>query len=401
MPTFFPASLTLLVIVVLAVPLFFAMRVVQPAWWRSTRARRLALGLLGALVAGVLVWVGGRAAGLESIVWVGAGVAYVGVLTFFPASLTMPVVAAADRLVARRGAPPNALSRRALFALPALTAATSASGFASAEAAPIVRHIPLRFAGLHPDLEGLRILQLSDVHLGAGRGLVELRRALADAMITARPDLIVLTGDLADDPSLIPAALRMVTEANARYGAYACLGNHEYHHITESRPAYEQSDVPLLVGSGRSVRVGRATLYVGGADDPVHMRGDLASRLRPTVRAAAKGAPAHADFRLLLSHRPEGHGPAAEEGFDLTLAGHTHGGQLGFLGKSFFELLDATVGWWGAYAKPGKRGRTSRLYTTSGFGHWFGFRLGCPAEIPILVLEREEAGAQPARSDQA
>lgn len=388
MPTFFPPSLTIAAIVLLALPLLLAMRVVQPAWWRSRLGRSLAIGLLATLLGGVFLWVVARAAGFERLVWLGAGVAYIGLLTFFPASLMMPVVATGDRLIARRGTPPNAFSRRALLALPALTAATSASGFASAEAAPIVRTIPLRFAGLHPDLAGLRILQLSDVHLGAGRGLAELERALTGAMASARPDLIVLTGDLADDPSLIPGALRMVTEANARYGAYACLGNHEYHHIRETRPAYEESDVPLLVGSGRAVRVGRATLYIGGADDPVHMSGDLAGRLRPTIRAAAKGAPAHADFRLLLSHRPEGHGPAAEEGFDLTLAGHTHGGQLGFLGKSLFELVDAATGWWGAYARPGKR-RVSRLYTTSGFGHWFGFRLGCPAEIPILVLEAE------------
>ena len=78
-------------------------------------------------------------------------------------------------------------------------------------------------------------------------------------------------------------------------------------------------------------------------------------------------------------------------GYDLTLSGHTHGGQLGWLGRSVFERLGIGAleqGWWEAYSRPGGTLGPSRLYTTSGFGHWFPFRFGCPREMPTVVLER-------------
>src|SRR5262249_5163954 len=160
------------------------------------------------------------------------------------------------------------------------------------------------------------------------------------ARAARRPDLIVLTGDLADDPALIDGALKLVAEERTRFGAFASLGNHEYlHDIEVTRPLYEGSPVPLLVGAGRSIRIGRATLFVGGADDPVHMAGDIARLLTPSIDAAALAAPPWADFRLLLCHRPEGFEPATRAGFDLTLAGHTHGGQLGMFGRSFLEKI--------------------------------------------------------------
>src|SRR5262249_10185696 len=152
--------------------------------------------------------------------------------------------------------------------------------------------------------------------------------------------------------------------------------------IEISRRAYERSPVPLLVSAGRSLAIGRARMWIGGADDPVHMGGDIAWMLEPSIKRAIQGAPANADFRLLLCHRPEGFRPASEVGFDLTLSGHTHGGQLGFMGRSLLEKLRPGVNWWGAYsrARSSKLG-PSRLYTTSGFGHWFPFRLGCPTEM--------------------
>lgn len=275
-----------------------------------------------------------------------------------------------------------------------MAAMGGASGFVEAKQEASMRLVRLRYPNLHPDLEGFRIVHLSDVHLGACLGVADLARGLAKAR-AQRPDLIVLTGDIADDISLIPEALQLVHDTNARFGAFASLGNHEYlHDIEKSRPLYEASPIPLLVGSGRCIRVGRATLFVGGADDPIHMAGDIAQLLTPSIEAAAATAPTHADFRLLLCHRPEGFGPATDNGFDLTLAGHTHGGQLGLLGRSLLEKVKPGVGWWGTYTKgrPGPSDRSgpggsSRLYTTSGFGHWFPFRLGCPTEIPLIVLE--------------
>ena len=448
----FPASLTAMVMIAMAILAFFAMRIVQPEWWSSKPARIGALVAFGGMLVGLALWGAGRAQGDLRVVHTGAGIAYVGVLVLLPAALVLPGAALSERVLSvatRRAAtsPPaerelalthaaptsaparatedraanerapkprlsrTKISRRGLIrfgsaSLPTMAAMGSASGFVQAKQDPALPVVRLRWPGLHPDLAGFRILQVSDVHLGACFDLDDLKRGLELACARHRPDLIVLTGDLADDPSLIPGALRLVVEADARHGALASLGNHEYlHGIDVTRPLYEKSPVPLLVGTGRSIRVGSATLFVGGADDPVHMGGDIPWFLTPSIEAAAATAPADADFRLLLCHRPEGHGPAAENGFDLTLSGHTHGGQLGMFGRSLLEKLEPGIGWWGAYSKarPPAMARArelgeakgpggpSRLYTTSGFGHWFPFRIGCPTEMPLIILERDLA----------
>ena len=395
-----------------------ALRLVQPAWWQSRAVRTATFLAFGVLLGGLALWAFGTQVKNIPAIRLGAGVSYSGVLVLAPGVVVLPFAALLDRVLIRFLArplvspapalvsaatpagvdePPRpafALSRRAVIragtaSLPAMAAMTGASGLATPWQRPRIPIIPMRFPGLHPDLVGLRILQLSDLHLGACAGLANLARSLDEAMAAQRPDLIVVTGDLADDPALIPGALDLVTRAGARYGAVASLGNHEYlHGIHVTRPKYEASAVPLLVSAGRTLTIGRARLFIGGADDPVHMHGDIASMLRPSIRRAASHAPAHADLRLLLCHRPEGHGPAADLGFDLTLSGHTHGGQLGLFGRSLLEKLRPGTAWWGTYARRMSDGRPARLYTTSGFGHWFPFRVGCPTEMPLLVLEQ-------------
>lgn len=396
----FPATTTLPLVLVMLAAVLAAIFVIQPAWGRARGARIAVLATFGGIFAGAALWGVGRAAGDLRFVHLGAGITYAGVLVLGPAAFAMPIAAATSRILVRVAAPRGRdaddgprVTRRALIhfgsaSFPAVAAIGGASGLASAKRPPSTPVVRLRFPGLHPDLEGLRILQLSDLHLGVYFGLDDLARALEAAKTRLRPDLVVLTGDLADDPALISGALRLVAAVNARYGALASLGNHEYlHGIEATRPKYEASAVPLLVGTGRALRVGRATLFVGGADDPVHMGGDIAWMLTPSIESSIARAPAHADFRLLLCHRPEGHGPAAAAGYDLTLSGHTHGGQIGLFGRSLFEKLRPGIGWWGAYEKRRADGAPSRLYTTSGFGHWFPFRFGCPTEMPLVVLE--------------
>lgn len=391
----FPPSQVGPIVLAMSASVAFGIFVIQPAWGRVRAVRALAFALVAWFVLGFVTWAVGPSER-------GAGIVYSGILVLAPAAFVAPIAAALNRMAIRvAGVEPAAstrITRRALLhtataALPAIAAAPGAIGLATAKGAPTMPVVRLRFPDLHPDLEGLKILHLSDLHLGSYFHLDDLERALAIAKEKHRPDLVVLTGDLADDPALIPAALRLVTAWNARYGAIASLGNHEYlNGIEVTRPHYEKSAVPLLVGTGRAVRVGKATLFIGGSDDPVHMGGDIAWMVSGSIESSMKDAPPGADFKLLLCHRPEGHGPAADAGYDLTLSGHTHGGQIGLLGRSIFETLRPGIGWWGSYVKKKKDGRPSRLYTTSGFGHWFPFRFGCPTEMPIVVLEATRSG---------
>lgn len=392
----FPVSQVAPIVLALLAAVAFTIFVVQPAWGRARGVRWLAGAACGWFLLGFGVWLLGPPER-------GAAIVYSGILVLAPAVAIAPIAALMNRVAIRVAAPADPggdarITRRALIhtataAIPAMAAVPGASGLLGAKGGPTMPVVRQRFPGLHPDLDGLKILHLSDLHLGSYMQLEDLERALARAKEKHRPDLIVLTGDLVDHADLIPTALRLVTAANARYGAIASLGNHEYlNDIEVTRPFYEKSPVPLLVGTGRSVRIGKATLFIGGSDDPVHMSGDIAGMVRGSIASSIAHAPANADFKLLLCHRPEGHGPAAEHGYDLTLSGHTHGGQIGLLGKSLFEKLRPGIGWWGSYVKKKKGdGRPSRLYTTSGFGHWFPFRFGCPTEMPIILLEGDRS----------
>ncbi|MFZ5895504.1 MAG: metallophosphoesterase [Myxococcota bacterium] len=243
-------------------------------------------------------------------------------------------------------------------------------------------HVPLTFADLPEALHGLRILQLSDLHLGASRTANDLREVL-EALRSNPPDLIVLTGDVADHLGELEKGLALVTAFAPRLGVYAALGNHEYlNDIRQTLPIYEQSPVTLLVNQTASVPVGDASLFIAGVDDPVFI-GPPRGFFEKAIAACAESAPRNDSFRLLLCHRPEGFEAAARHGFHLTLSGHTHGAQVGIFGRSIVEVLFGIPYWWGKY----QRGQ-SRLYTTSGFGHWFPFRLNCPAEAPIIELRR-------------
>jgi uncharacterized protein len=202
---------------------------------------------------------------------------------------------------------PRLLGRRALLeaagvAVPITTFAAAGSGITLARAAPAAPTRRVSFDRLPRGLDGMRILQLSDMHLGAGRQVDELEALLASLESDERrPDLIVLTGDIAENVDLLAPALRLVAALKPRLGAYSALGNHEHlNGITRARAVYERSDVPLLVDAGHALRINEESrLYIAGIDDPVIVHVDVRPRLRVPIERALRDAPEGA-FRLLL-----------------------------------------------------------------------------------------------------
>lgn len=288
------------------------------------------------------------------------------------------------------------LGRRSLVTagatfLPLLAVGSSAAGVIGSTRGYTFTPVELFYPGLHPDLDGFRILQISDLHLGFYITLDDLEELLIGAG-PYRPDLVTVTGDLSDDLAVFYDALRMIDQLKPKYGTFATLGNHEYYRgIREVLQAYERGPIPLLVSQGASVKVGGGEIYVGGADDPVggeRRRGveDNERFLHQSVTTAIDGAPSDA-FHLMLTHRPEGFDPAAGLDVDLTLAGHTHaGGQMGWNGRSFVETwLGLGKYMWGLYEQ---NGGASKLYTSAGAGHWLPFRLGVPREVPVYTVRR-------------
>jgi predicted MPP superfamily phosphohydrolase len=143
---------------------------------------------------------------------------------------------------------------------------------------------------------------------------------------------------------------------------------------------YSSSPVRLLVNRGVVVDVNGHPLWVAGADDPRHGLFDKHRFLRESVARAVSARPSGA-FTVLLSHRAESFAAAADRGIELTLAGHTHGGQIGVAGRSLWRIVAPSYYLWGRYQR-----RSSQLYVSAGVGHWFPFRLGCPNEAPVLEL---------------
>ncbi|MFM7201484.1 MAG: metallophosphoesterase [Myxococcota bacterium] len=272
--------------------------------------------------------------------------------------------------------------RAATGAVPVAALTSSLSGVAMAAQPRAMPFVEMFYPDLPPELDGLRILHFSDVHLGVFVRVDDIERGLEQAA-PHKPDLIVLTGDIADDLTQLEPALRLVSASKPRLGAFGAIGNHEYFRgFRETRQIYDRTDVPLLLEGGHTLQVGNSRLHLGGVNDPISLRKNSSEFMERTFDKTFDGAPSDA-FHVALSHRPEGFIAASRRNIHLTLSGHTHGGQLGRNGRSLFEPLAEEKFLWGKYTR-----NQSHLYTSAGFGHWLPFRIGCPAEAPIIVLRR-------------
>ncbi|MCB0713630.1 MAG: metallophosphoesterase [Ignavibacteriae bacterium] len=286
--------------------------------------------------------------------------------------------------VARRS-----LITRGAAAFPLIAVSTGTFGLARSTASVVFPNVEMTFNNLPPDLDGLRILHISDLHLGYYIRLEHLEELLIGAE-AQRPDLVLITGDTSDDLTVLPEALTMISQLQPRHGTFASLGNHEYYRgISDVLRIFDRGPVPLFVEKNTTLKVGRSELVIAAADDPAAASEEGVGKENFLIRSVEKAfdsTPSNA-FHLLMSHRPEGFDHASAMGIDMTIAGHTHaGGQLGWNGRSFFETwLGVGKYLWGYYEKNGGR---SKLYTSAGAGHWLPFRLGVPREVPVYTLRR-------------
>jgi hypothetical protein len=272
--------------------------------------------------------------------------------------------------------------KTAASSIPVFMLTSAGSGFARAFSGVRIPKITFSFPDLPQALDGFRILHLSDTHLGYYYTVNDLEKLL-ETVSGEQIDLTLFTGDVADDLTQLPDALRLVDQIPSKYPKFVTFGNHEYYRgIDEVRRIIDKSPVQLLCDSGVSIKKEDTNLYIAGADDPRIMRSDIGHFLRTSIEKSVSDS-SSGDFKILMSHRPGALDYAGESGVNLILAGHTHGGQIGVNGRSFFEGIVNEPYLWGKYRKG-----NSQLYTSSGVGHWFPYRLGCPAEAPVIELRR-------------
>jgi predicted MPP superfamily phosphohydrolase len=316
-----------------------------PRWSRGGRAR-LALRVavpLTVLCAGLLELAARRWAPLGGGPWrVLLGVERASLVGALFAGICLAATRALTWLLPSKVSAPSAvitdLSRREALAR---GGALGAAGVATAGALwgglrhrhdIAVTELEVFVDGLPPHLEGLSLVQLTDLHIGIFTGRQELLR-LVELTRRLDADHVVITGDILDySPKHIPEGLALLSRVRARHGTYAVLGNHD--HYAGPRRVYEGlrrvGITPLVNGAVRLTGGAREGIVLAGVDDVMAARigsgrgPDLASspcadsdRRRPVVLLA---------HNPMLLRRPDAHRPA------LQLSGHTHGGQINTLG---------------------------------------------------------------------
>ena len=244
-----------------------------------------------------------------------------------------------------------------------------------------VRELDVPLPGLPLDLDGLRILQLSDIHLSAFLHESELARVI-DMALELRPHITVVTGDLISsrgDP--LDACIRQLARVKSDAGTFGCMGNHERYARIECYvvEAGARAGIRFLRGQAQTLRFGDSVLNLAGVDyQPMSDRGRY---LRGVERLVVPGA-----VNVLLSHNPDVFPVAARQGYNLILAGHTHGGQV------TVEILDRSINparFFTPYVYGLFRAGRSAAYVTRGIGTiGIPARIGAPPEVSVLRLRK-------------
>jgi predicted MPP superfamily phosphohydrolase len=235
----------------------------------------------------------------------------------------------------------------------------------------------------------LRIVQISDPHLGPFMSVARLRR-IAERAVAAEPDLVLLTGDFLTmesqgDPKLLRDALAPLRALPGK--VFACHGNHDHEARAVVSHALRANGIDLLVDEARDVRTEVGPVQILGLDFAYRER---KARLE---RACLEHPRTPGALRIVLLHDPGAfrHLPAGQG--DLVLSGHTHGGQVGLLSLglqwTFLRLFGDRIPDHGFWARG-----TDRMWIHRGTGHYgFPLRLGVPAEEGVLRIHSVQGAA--------
>ncbi|NUO80458.1 metallophosphoesterase [candidate division KSB1 bacterium] len=280
----------------------------------------------------------------------------------------------------------DAVQRRALvhdtnLAILGLTGVIVLHGVYAARRRPQAVEVKIPFEHLPEDLTSLRIVQISDLHVGPTIKRDFVERVVAQVQRLA-PDIIAFTGDLADGSVHdLRHEVEPLLKLSARYGKFFVTGNHEYYSgaeawITEAR----RLGFTVLMNEHRLIQHGRSRVLLAGVPD--FNAGHIISPHHSDPLAATANAPA-VDLKILLAHQPRSISAAAQAGFDLQLSGHTHGGQF-FPWNLLVPLQQPFVA--GLH-----RHQNTRLYVSCGTGYWGPpLRIGAPAEVTVIKLVRAQ-----------
>jgi len=248
-------------------------------------------------------------------------------------------------------------------------------------------HCRIQLPRLPKAFRGFRIVQLSDIHIGPFMPADEIRKYVRIAN-ELKPDLVALTGDFVTwDPSTQHAVVNALTGLRAPFGIFGCLGNHEAWSHTEDSITrmFQQVGIRMLRQERVPITANGEFLNLIGVDFKTTRH--MGPGSETFVRAYLEGVGnlvAPDTVNILMSHNPDTFDRAAELSIDLSLAGHTHGGQvaLEFVSPEIApsRLVTPYVAGW--FQKPG-----GQLYVNRGIGTiGVPIRVGAPPEITVYEL---------------
>lgn len=260
-----------------------------------------------------------------------------------------------------------------------------------------VRHEVFSSKDLPPAFDGYRIVHFSDAHVGACTGYraVILER-LVDSINAQKADLVVFTGDLQNKlPSELDRVQPLLSRIHASDGIYAVMGNHDYAKYISADPlecnmseALTENKMrslgwTLLINEKRAVRRGNDSIFVAGTGDDCDSRYQPERSKRSDFRKAMAGIPDKA-FTLMLHHAPQlwPDSILPYTKAQLTLSGHTHGGQVKIFGFAPISLREK---YWGGMYHEGHRA----MNVSTGVSGLIPFRIGLLPEIVVVTLKRD------------
>lgn len=262
-----------------------------------------------------------------------------------------------------------------------------------------IERVPIEFTSLPKELDGLRIVQLSDIHLGSLNGNKTMIRRTVKMINELQADLILFTGDMVNNFSFETTGyVGELKKMQARYGKFAVSGNHDYGdyfrwpdeqkrtaNLQATRDSISQMGFKLLVNENQHLAVADTAIYIVGVENWGHSPFPQYADLPKAMADIPSGA-----FAILMSHDPA-HWEAQvldQYSIPLTLAGHTHGFQFGIriAGIEFSPFSFIQKYWGGLF-----RRNNQCLYVNRGLGTvGFPGRVGMRPEITLITLKRKE-----------
>lgn len=237
---------------------------------------------------------------------------------------------------------------------------------------PVLERVTVRLPSLPPALDGLRIGQMGDMHLGFPHGHVNTQWAV-NAMRMEQPDVLVLTGDFVSFTHTIPDLPDLFRSLTAPLGVYAVPGNHDHWEgLNAIRSHLEPLGITFLMNENRCLRWHGGELWLAGIDDMWYGI--------PDIETALAGVPDGA-CTVLLSHAPDFADTARQYGVALQLSGHTHGGHLHLPLLGWFCVPFHGIRYISGLEQVGDM----QLYVTRGLGG-APLRMNCPPEATIITL---------------